>query len=61
MKSKILITGCDDPFMWYAQHVGEMFPMLYMDYETGEYVTKEPSGYTNIVKFEDATIVEVTE
>lgn len=51
------ITDCKDPMMWYADKVGECVPYV----RTFEdcYLSREPAGYTNIVKFEDAEVVEV--
>jgi hypothetical protein len=51
------ITDCKDPMMWYADKVGECVPYV----RTFEdcYLSREPAGYANIVKFEDAEVVEV--
>lgn len=49
------ITQCKDPLMWYADKVGQLVPMLGAWAEG--YKSKEPAGYINIVRFEDARIV----
>lgn len=51
------ITDCKDPMMWYADKVGECVPYV----RTFEdcYLSREPAGYANIVKLQDAEIVEV--
>ena len=42
--------------MWYADLVGKEVPLLR---EIAEgYLSREPSGHTNIVKREDAEIIE---
>ena len=49
----ITIMGCRDPLMWYADHIGEAFEVIRFDQEN--YWVREPAGYLNIVKREDAT------
>lgn len=51
------ITDCKDPMMWYADKVGECVPYV-RTYEDC-YLSREPAGYTNIVKLQDAEIVDV--
>jgi hypothetical protein len=51
----IRITGCTDGMRWYADHVGEEFPLLAAF--SDEYKTREPAGYTNFVLLKDAEIV----
>lgn len=50
------INRCSDPLMWYNGLVGEVVPLLreYPDC----YMSREPSGYANIVRKEDAEIIE---
>lgn len=55
----LLIERCRDPLMWYAGLVGQMVPNLGM-YSEGDWRSREPSGYTNIVKAGDALPVVVT-
>lgn len=61
MSIKMLkINQCPDPLMWYHGFVGQTVP--YLGVWPGEgYKSREPAGYKNIVKFDDAEIVEVTE
>lgn len=54
-KPALRITGCTDPFMWYAGKVGEVVPFLRE--ESDCYISREPAGYTNIVRKKDAQIV----
>jgi len=53
------ITGCTDPGMWYAGLVGELVPHLGEWPES--YKSLEPAGFVNMVKFEDAEIVTVSD
>jgi hypothetical protein len=50
------ITRCSDSLMWYCNHVNAIVPLLgtYPD----EYLSREPSGLTNIVKKQDAVVIE---
>jgi hypothetical protein len=54
--SQLRIIKCSDRRMWYANLVGKCVPML------GEipegYLSREPKGFTNIVRKEDAQLVE---
>lgn len=51
------ITGCSNSSFWYAGKIGAVVPHL--GYDAGEYITREPSGYVNIVKCADAELVDV--
>lgn len=53
----LLITQCPDHLMWYASKVGEKVPYLGTWPHEG-YKSREPAGHVNIVKFDDATIVD---
>ena len=55
MERKLLITGCSDPLMWYANMVGQVVTLLGVDDEC--YWSREPAGHRNIVKLSDARIV----
>ena len=55
MERKLLITGCSDPLMWYANMVGRVVALLGIDDEC--YWSREPAGHRNIVKRADARIV----
>lgn len=52
------ITKCTDPAMWYAALVGELVP--YCGEWPDGYKSREPAGYSNIVKFEDAELLIVS-
>lgn len=52
------ITGCSNSSYWYAGKTGDVVPLLGLD--RGEYLTREPGGYVNIVKVGDAEVVNVT-
>ena len=51
------ILKCSDPLFWYKDYVGIVVPLVRVCYN--EYISREPSGYTNIVRLEDAEIIEV--
>lgn len=53
---KLLITKCSDPQLWYAGLVGKTVELLREDSEG--YWSREPSGYTNIVRREDAQVID---
>lgn len=50
------IIKCTDSLMWYSDMIGKCVPFLreYSDY----YMSREPAGYSNIVKLEDAEVIE---
>lgn len=54
------ITRSPDLLMWYAPLVGKLVPYLGEWPESG-YKSREPGGYTNVVRFADAEIVEDTD
>lgn len=61
MKDQMLrITGCSNSSYWYAGKIGAVVPILATDSVAGEYITREPSGCVNIVKYADAELVDVT-
>ena len=51
------IIGCTDALMWYAKSVGEIVPFIRDEGDC--YVSREPSGYANIVHKEDAELINV--
>lgn len=53
----LLITGCTDPSMWYAEKVGMYVP--YCGTWPEGYKSREGTGYSNIVRFEDAIIIHL--
>lgn len=54
---KLRITKCNDPLMWYAEMVGQTVPLLRTIEKEGCYISVEPAGFSNIVKFGDAEVV----
>jgi len=58
MRMKALqIIKCSNSIMWYRDHIGKFVPLL-RDFGE-EYLSREPSGLTNIVKKGDAIIVDI--
>jgi hypothetical protein len=53
---RLLITKCSDSLLWYRDLVGEYVPLL-REYDDC-YMSREPAGYANIVRKEDAKLVE---
>lgn len=51
----LVIKKCSDPLLWYAGLIGQQVPLLRV--ETEGYLSREPTGYTNIVRKEDAEII----
>lgn len=51
------ITQCPDPLMWYADKVGKNVP--YCGQWPEAYKSREDAGYINMVKFEDAEVIDV--
>ena len=54
-KPRIKIASCRDGHVWYAKHVGDIFPLLREEKDC--YITREPSGFANVVFKEDAELV----
>lgn len=50
------IIKCDDPQMWYSNLVGDYLPLLREDGDG--YWSREPAGYLNIVRREDAEVID---
>ena len=55
----LLITQCADAMMWYADKVGRTVPFLREFPDC--FMSREPAGYSNIVKKYDATIIDVAD
>ena len=55
----LLIVDCTDSMLWYAEHIGEVVPFL-REFEDC-YMSRERTGYSNIVYKKDAMFVEVPE
>lgn len=53
---ELLITRCSDWRMWYADMIGQRVPLLRIEADC--YLSREPAGWTNIVKTTDAEIVQ---
>ena len=52
---KLLIKKCSDPHLWYADLVGQEVELLREDCDG--YWSREPAGYTNIVRRDDAQVI----
>ena len=52
------ITDCSNSSFWYAGKIGSVVQFIGVD--GGEFITREPSGYVNIIKVIDAELVNVT-
>lgn len=52
------IKSCSDPMMWYSDKVGGTFSLI-GEMKGEGYATREPDGYINVVRYDDAEIVEV--
>jgi hypothetical protein len=53
---RLLITKCSDSLLWYSGLVGQYVPLL-REYDDC-YMSREPAGFANIVRKEDAKLVE---
>lgn len=53
---RLLIKRCPDSQMWYRDKVGQTVP--YEGKWPEGYKSREDAGYLNIVKFDDAEVVE---
>lgn len=53
----LLIKKCSDSMLWYAGLVGEYVPFIRRERDC--YISREPAGYTNIVRLEDAEVVQL--
>lgn len=50
----IRIIKCESPMLWYFPHIGKSFKFIREDDEG--YWTREPAGYLNVVRKEDAVL-----
>jgi hypothetical protein len=57
MSTHIVITGCSDQRMWYAGMVGQLVELVRDLPSEHCYLSREHSGYTNIVRHADASTV----
>lgn len=53
------IVRCSDSMMWYRDQVGSIVPLVRITPDC--YMSREPAGYSNIVKLEDAVVVDLQE
>lgn len=51
------IKKCSDSQMWYANLIGEVVPFVRFIDE--EFLSREPSGHTNIVRRDDAELIDI--
>lgn len=51
------IEKCSDSLMWYREKVGKLVKFVREDHDT--FWSRDTGGYLNIVKLEDAKVVEV--
>lgn len=54
--AKLLILQCNDPMMWYRDKVGQTVPFEGRWPEG--YKSREDAGYLNVVRFQDAEVVD---
>lgn len=52
---ELKILKCSDSHMWYSNLVGQTVPLL-REYEDC-YMSREPEGFANIVRKEDAEVI----
>lgn len=52
------IIKCSDSMLWYARLVGQVVELV-REIDIG-YYSREPAGYLNIVRRDDAEIIEET-
>lgn len=50
----LIITGCHDPLMWYRNLIGKTVPLVRDLPSDQSWLSREPSGLTNIVRHRDA-------
>lgn len=55
--TRIRIEKCSDPQLWYADLVGQEVPYI-REIDEG-YLSREPAGYTNIVRREDGRVINL--
>ena len=55
----LVITNCSDEMFWYRSLIGAMVPFVREEEDC--YLSRDTGGYLNIVKFQDAKIIDVDE
>lgn len=53
----LVITRCTDNLMWYRDKIGQLVPLLKDLPEEHCWLSRQPEGYTNIVRHQDAVRV----
>lgn len=53
----LLIEKCSDSMMWYRDKIGKLVRFVREEVDT--FWSREDAGYINIVKLQDAKVVEV--
>lgn len=59
MPKALLILRSSDPHFWYNSLVGAYVPLIRE--ESDVYISREPGGYANIVRKEDAIAGEISD
>lgn len=55
--SRLKVIHCTDRSRWYAEHVGEVFPLLDLEEGHYEYKTRQADGYINYILKKDALLL----
>lgn len=50
--TQLKIIKCSNRMYWYRDSIGKLFP--FVREENDYYISREPTGYINIIKKEDA-------
>lgn len=50
------IVQCNDPLMWYRDKIGQTVP--YLGQWPEGYKSREDAGYLNVVRFQDAELID---
>lgn len=53
------ITACADRSRWYRDLVGQVVPLV--RHISEGYLSREPAGYSNVVRGHEAEIIEVSD
>lgn len=52
------IDQCSDGMMWYRDQVGSIVPLVRDLNSEGTFLTREPSGFSNVVRKCDVTVID---
>lgn len=52
--ARLIIVQCHDPLMWYRDLIGHVVPLVRDLPSEHSWLSREPSGLTNIVRYRDA-------